>query len=196
MLADRLLADNVGVRAELTIRHNTGDFLAPLSRRLPADDRSCLSRSVLFASSRAWQANVAFATETPHWRLVVYSDGADQWQMVVEPIHGDLKKACGSLWSTVQRSAGSLSPKLERLEVIDDGTGQVVTQATTGLVPQVQRRELWLPLAVGLANGVIVAATGAHAATIGATAPGFVAAGIALLFIISDGLRKSLVWHD
>ena len=86
------VADNARVRAELTIRHKPGDFLALLSQQLPADDRNCLSRSLLFASSAVWQANVAFATETPHWRLVIYSDGADQWQMVVEPVHGDLKE--------------------------------------------------------------------------------------------------------
>jgi hypothetical protein len=114
----------------------------------------------------------------------------------VEPIHGDLKKACGSLWSTVQRSTRSLSPKLDRLEVIDDGTGQVVAQARTGLAPQVRRREFWLPLAVGLANGVVLATTGADTATIRATIPGFAAAAIALLFIVGDAVRKSLVWHD
>jgi hypothetical protein len=125
----------------------------------------------------------------------VYGDGPQQWQMIVEPVHGDLRAACQSAWRSIRKSAGNLSPKLERLEVVDEATTQVVLRASTGLLPQIRRRELWLPVLVGVANAILLAVTGADSATLKGTLPGFVAAGVALLVILSDAIRERLVWH-
>jgi hypothetical protein len=116
--------------------------------------------------------------------------------MVVEPVHGDLKRACAAMWRTVQQATDVLAPRLERLEVVDDATDQVVTRASVGLAPQIRRKEFWLPLPVGIANGVILAVSGTDAATVRATIPGFAAAGLALAVILVDAVRRTLVWHE
>ena len=179
----------------LTVTHKPGDFLGDLVGVLPADNRSCLGRSVLFAQSPQLHQLVKFATETLQWRLIVYADGANQWQMYVEPVHGDLRVACASVWRSVRTAARRLSPKLTRLKIVDQVSRQELTTANVGLLPQARRREFWLALSVGACNAMILAITGADDATLRGTVPGFVAAGVALLVIAWDATRKSLVWH-
>ncbi|HEX4806275.1 MAG TPA: hypothetical protein VFU94_10255 [Conexibacter sp.] len=183
------------MHAAITVTHKPGDFLGRLAVALPPEDRTCLSRSLVFAQRPEWQALVAFAAETPHWRIAIYADGADQWQMIVEPVHGELRVACQSVWRTILATVGELSPRLERLEIVDEATMQTLVRASVGLLPQMRRRELWLPLAVGVANAVVLVATGVDSATLHGAIPGLVAAGIALLVIILDAIRASLVWH-
>lgn len=180
---------------QITVTHAPGDFLAGLAAALPPDNRACLQRSLILSQQPAWQQLVAYAAETPQWRIAVYADGANQWQIIVESVYGELRTACQSLWRSVREAVGHLSPKLERLELLDEATNQILTRASVGLLPQLRRRELWLPLVVGVANAILLAATGADSAVVLGAIPGFAAAALALLAIIWDGMRRSLVWH-
>lgn len=45
-----------------------------------------MSRSLVFGQDPSWQQLVAYATETPQWRLAIYVGGADQLELTVEPV--------------------------------------------------------------------------------------------------------------
>lgn len=162
---------------------------------MPPENRACLERSLVFAQQPEWQELVAYATETPQWRVAVYADGSNQWQMVVEAVNGDLRSACQSLWRSTRKATRGMSPRLVRLEVLDEATAQVFLRGSVGVFPQVRRRELWLPLLVGLANCAIFVISGADSATLRGAIPGLVAGTIASVILVSDSIRKSLVWH-
>ena len=137
---------------------------------------------------------MTFATETPEWRLIVYPDGTDQWQMIVEPVHGDLRASCESVWRSIQRGGRSLSPRLERLEIYDGTWTQALLRARVGLVPQLKGRDLWIPLIVGVVSAIVLAVSGADTGTVLGAIPGIAAAFASMVVIISDALRKKLVW--
>lgn len=182
------------MHAAVTVTHRSGDFLSALKQALPPDDRACLANSVVFSQEPRWGEIVAYAAETPEWRLIVYPDGPDQWQMVVELVHGDLRKSCESVWRSVRKAASSLSPKLERLDVYDGSWTRTFLKARVGFFPELRKGDLWIPLIAGVATAVVLALSKANSDVVLGAIPSLVAAVGSMAAIILDALRKKLVW--
>ena len=183
------------MHAQLTISHRPGDLLEPLRQSLPRENRDCLERSLVFGPASSWQNLVLFATETPQWRLVLHSVGTRQLQLTVEPVQGDLRRACESVWSSVCRAGNDLRPVLDSLDIVDEGTTHVIGRGSVGLLPQGRRREFWAPIGISVATAVFVLATGADGAALRGAVPSFIAGVLSLGVIAVDALRKKLVWH-
>jgi hypothetical protein len=162
---------------------------------MPREDRSCLANSLVFGRDPSWQQLVLFATETPQWRLVLYAGGTNQLQLTIEPVQGDLRRACESVWSSVCRAGQGLRPVLDSLDIVDEGTTHVIGRGSVGLLPQGRRREFWAPIAISATTGVFVLATGADSAALRGAVPAFVAGLLSLGVMVIDTLRKKLVWH-
>jgi hypothetical protein len=184
------------MHAELTITHEDGDVVGSLQNGLPPDNRAVLANSLVFGQNAVWQQLVAFATETPQWRLIVYQSGANELQMTIEPVQGNLRRSCESVWRTVRTSAGAMRPSLDRLDLVDEATTQVVARASVGFIPQVRRREFWPPTAIAIVSAIVLALDGLNDDTLRGTLAAFIGGTVALVFLTVDALRKKLVWHE
>ena len=184
------------MHARMSVTHKEGDFIGQLSAVLPADNRECLGRSPIFSADPKWQEMVAFATETPQWRVIVYSDGLNKWEVHVEPVHGDLKEACQSLWRTIRKGTSKLRPKLKSLDIVGEQTTIPVLRASVGLVPRARRRDFWLPALTGVSTAAVLVATEADDVAVRGAVPGLVLAAVGLILYVIDVSKRTLVWHD
>jgi hypothetical protein len=145
------------VHAEITIRHRSGDTPGLLAAEFGAHDEAALDRSLLLADP-LWRTRITYVTETPSFRLMCYPTATTQLQLWVEPVQGDLKAACQTVWDGVRHRASGLRPKLEELTIRDEATGQTILRAETGVRANLARRELFLGGAGALVAAALLAA--------------------------------------
>src|SRR3954447_24767460 len=121
---------------------------------------TAVDRSLAFAQYPQLHPIVAFATETPQWRLVACKGGATELQLFIESVQGGLKRGCESVWRSIRQDASDLEPKIEALELIDEATTQVIGTGSAGFIPQAKRRELWVPIVIAAVTVATVLAAG------------------------------------
>jgi hypothetical protein len=189
------------LHAEITIRHRSGDIVAALAAEFGEHDPDALARSLLLADE-FWQERIAYATETPAFRLLCYPTSTIELQLWVEPITGNLRSACQTVWDGVRHGASNLEPSLEELTILDEATGQVVLRGETGVRANLVRRELVLALAGGVvAAALLVAgwwtfASESRAEAVVATVPAIIVGSIALFWLVMDVRRGRLRWGE
>ena len=189
------------MHAEITIGHRPGDIPGLLAAEFGPHDGTARTRSLSLADPY-WQTRIAYATETPSFRLMCYPTSTTQLQLWVEPVRGDLKAACQTVWDGVRRRASGLKPKLEELTIRDDATGQAILSAETGVRANLARRELVLAVAGGvvatalLATGWWTFAKQSRAEAVIASIPAVVVGFIALFWLVPDLRQRRLRWGE
>lgn len=186
--------------ARLDIHHAGKDVVSRLQTTFAQHDPSVLDRSLVFKDEPSWRALVVLAIETPDYRLICYPPAQDQLQLHVEPIRGDIKRACGNVWRSTRRACRWRGHRLqlERLDVVDETDNRVIAYATAGWRSSIARRSLWWGLAVALATAIwlplelFVFANDAPAETVRGAIPSLVLGAGAVLSLVF--LRQRLVW--
>jgi hypothetical protein len=187
------------MRAEMGVAHEQGDMVGVVSGLFGAPDAAALDRSLLFADDPDLQAKVAYVSEVSGFRVICCKATPYRVDLFIEPVRGDLKDACQTVWSGIRTSAGNLKPRLEALQVFDEATAERVRTGERGLRARTRGEYftkgataggtvLWIPIAIAL---------GANpgAVTLGAV-PALVAGGIATLQLAQDLKHDKLVWRD
>lgn len=188
------------MHAEITIRHRSGDIAPLLAAEFGEHDAGALGRSLL--RDPFWQERIAYAIETPSFRLMCYPTTTIQLQLWVEPVEGSLKLACQTVWDGVRHAAVSLKPELEELTILDEATGEIILRGETGFRANLARRELVLALAGGivalglLAGGWWTFASESRGEAVIAAVPGVVVGSIALFWLLTDVRRRRLRWGE
>jgi hypothetical protein len=189
------------LRAQLSVGHGRGDIADLVAGVFPPHDPTVLERMLFFRDTyRAWADRVAFATETPTYRLACFVSTAYELQVTIEPAEGNHRAVCQSVWDSLRDAARELDPKLKSLEIVDEATSKTVSTATTSFHASFARRDNLLLVFVALATAawillaVFTFGKDARGDVIGASIPGLLGGVAALVWAILDSWRGRLVW--
>jgi hypothetical protein len=192
------------MHAEFGIEHLTLDedsLRHRLVDKFRANDLSVLTESRLF-SNPEWRNLVLFATKTPNYRMICFPEHDQQLQIYIEPVGGNILRACDSAWKGTHAALKEVKPKLASLKLVDTESGKEFLSATTGLGTELRRREVVTLLIVGgltlawLLAGVWTFAASDPLPFAGGTITGLVGGLVGLIYAGSDARRGTLRWHD
>jgi len=135
------------VRAQLQINHDTfgpSEVASALANTFGVfHDPTVLRSSATFSADHAkWQQLVAFATESPDYRLICYTVMNTQLQAVVEPTHGSLPTGCQAAWDGIRGSLKKKKPRLEVARLIDSMTNRELFHGSDGFTSHASTLEV------------------------------------------------------
>lgn len=189
------------MHAEITVRHDVGEIVGRLPAEFGDHDPAVLGRSLVL-NDPYWHDRISYATETPSFRLMSYPTSTTEFQLWVEPVAGNLRSACQTVWDGVRHAASALDPRLEELSVLDETTGQVVLRGETGIRANLARRELVVAAAGGIVAAVSLLAgwwtyaRDSRPASAIAALPGIVVGALAVYWLVTDIGRGRLRWTE
>jgi hypothetical protein len=190
------------MHAELTVRHNGGALIDRLAHTLQPHDPAVITRSTTLGGVPNWTHMIQLAAETPEARLLCFRTSDYDVQVLVEPLQGDIRLACDTVWTAIHRSARQLKPSLRSLTVLDDATGREVAYAGVGFATGLAgRRDLWLALTTALIAILIIGiaiATSSETTIAGiaiGAVPALVGGALALGSLVLDARNRKLVWR-
>lgn len=190
------------MHAEMTVRHSGGALIDLLSHALQPHDPAVVARSTTLGGGANWADMIQLAAETPEARLLCFRTSDYDVQILVEPLQGDIRLACDTVWTAIHRSAGQLGPSLRSLTVLDDATGREVAYAGVGFATGIAaRRDLWVALTTAVIAILIIliaVGTSSKATIVGiaiGAVPALVGGAYALGSLILDARKRTLVWR-
>ncbi len=184
------------MRAQLSISHRQ-DLVDALRQTFGAHDPEALRTSALAEKSPSSAASISYAAFGQGFRVMAWVTPG-QLFLYLESSEGRLRKATNGAWQLILRNAKAHHPKLDSLVLLDEDSNDEIAQAGVGFEENLKRVEIVAPLAIGAATiAVLVVAIagfgGSWDLAVGSI-PAFVAAILALLWLLVDIRKKRLVW--
>ncbi len=192
------------MRGELSVTHETittQELKERLEDKFGAHDASVTEKVTVLAGQTAWKARIIFAAEHPDYRLACYPVTNQHLQLILEPVHGQIRRACQSVWDAIRQALSDRRPNLSSAELIDQFTGRPVMSGQTGLVVELKRQEVLASLfaavatAVWVGVGVLTFAQNSRWEFAGGGVTSWISGFVGLAFAGIGWRRSKLRWH-
>lgn len=139
------------MRAEIEIRHqglSVAEVRNLLERHFGAHNPDALKDSPTYKDHADLLAdNFVFIRTDRNSRMIFLHRSRDTLQATVEPVGDKITKSCEFVWDGTRKALTRQSPKLNRMELVDDISKKEFLSATPiSLTSEIMRRETRTPL--------------------------------------------------
>ena len=188
----------------ISINHSPGKALKRLAEAtgMPNTPAALMRSTHPGKAEFAATNSVRYSAANASWVVFSAANTNTQLQLVVSSPQGNVKRACEDIWTAFRTTAKDLSPKLDRMEIIEPEATSPIATGEVGLKVLLGRMDFLLALWPGLLSAIVVGGglglgllpSDSAGDVCLAAAPAIAVMVVGLILLIREARRGQVTW--